>query len=311
MEMYGRIHPELQEEELSSSFEKLKKEYSRPWRMASFLEKELGNVTMTDTLCEVLYRRTKEKDQKYRPIGGDKKGSRLPTSYLHHAATLNAVIAFCSSLRAIRVHPCLVPNLKVQAVLTLNYDCFLEAGATKKYNAYPFKPMALKESGETPSQLPVYHIHGYIPYGMGRRPKSRLVLTEKSYRKAYKPNDFPRKKLDDLLSRFSTLFIGISFDDELLLRGLEALAAGGGTPRHFALMKQGGPDRLLDRLTTARVSPILYACYEQIPSILGHVYKVGLPPDPRVQIESEGKSKVREAQISPDEYWELLLFNKP
>ncbi|UCE06141.1 MAG: hypothetical protein JSW07_21580 [bacterium] len=55
-------------------------------------------------------------------------------------------------------------NDKVKAVLTLNYDSFLEAGATQKFNSARFKPKITNEPPARDNQLPVYHIHGYILY---------------------------------------------------------------------------------------------------------------------------------------------------
>lgn len=311
IEIYGVIFPELTQLSIISSFKKLQKKYSHPWRMASFLEKEAGRERFTKILCQLLYNRITKKDLKLRPIGAD-EDKRLPISYLHHAATLNAVIAFCSSIRAIRTHACFVKNTKVNAVLTLNYDSFLEAGATQKYNAGCFKPRVSNEPPKKRWQLPVYHIHGYIPYG-GQKPATELVLTTKSYQEAYKHGGRAREIIDEHLIKFSTLFIGISFDDELLLQRLEALAGQDAAKNHFALIKQGMPNKLLKRLESTNILPILYSCHEQLPTILGHIYKVGLSPHNYIQAESmvDGKiRKVRDVQISKDHYWEVLLFNK-
>jgi hypothetical protein len=311
IEIYGVIYPELTGLSIISSFKKLQKKYSHPWRMASFLEKEAGRQRFTKILCQLLYNRITKKDLKLRPIGAD-EDKRLPISYLHHAATLNAVIAFSSSIRAIRTHACFVKNTKVHAVLTLNYDSFLEAGATQKYNAGCFKPRVSKEPPRKRWQLPVYHIHAYIPYG-GQKPATELVLTKKSYQEAYKNGGRAREIIDEHLIKFSTLFIGISFDDELLLQRLEVLAKQDAAKNHFALIKQGMPNKLLKRLESTKILPILYSCHEQLPTILGHIYKLGLSPHNYIQVESmvDGKiRKVRDVQISKDHYWEVLLFNK-
>lgn len=304
LETYGRIHPRLEEKERCARFAELRIKHPLAWDMASVLVREAGSEAAFLTIMRrVLVGRT----------GRDARYKRLPRAYLDHAATLNAVIAFCSRLRAIRVHPCLVPNPNVRAVLTLNYDWFLEGGATQKYNANPFKPTASLMSKEDPPRLPVYHIHGYVPHGIHRKPKYPLILTAESYRKAYEPGTFTRKTLDEFLGHYPALFIGISFDDELLLRRLEALARRDETPTHFALLKQGSSDRaLLHRLNSAGVRPILYGCYEQIPTILGQVYQTGLKPeDLKVRLESKTGSRIGFEQLSRRDYWALLLFSKP
>jgi hypothetical protein len=306
LQTYGSIQPRLKPKNLCERFEKLRKKHPTAWEMASALVREArSEATFLGAMRRVLVGQT----------GRDMRYKRLPMTYLKHANTLNAVIAFCSCLRSIRVHPCLEPNPKVRAVLTLNYDWFLEGGATQKYNAAPFKPVASLDSREDPARLPVYHIHGYVPHDIREKPEHPLVLTVESYRKAYRPATFTSRTLEDFLGNFTTLFIGISFEDELLMRRLAVIARGNGTPDHFALMHHGSSLRLLNRLNSARVHPILYCCHDQIPSILGHVYKAGLPRDTNIPLEvktgSKNFAKVERNQISSDECWELLLFNKP
>lgn len=305
LQTYGSIQPRLKPRNLCERFEELRKNHPTAWEMASALVREAsGETAFLEAMRRVLVGQT----------GRDMRYKRLPMAYLKHANTLNAVIAFCSSLRSIRVHPCLMPNPKVRAVLTLNYDWFLEGGATQKYNAAPFKPVASLDSREDPARLPVYHIHGYVPHDIREKPEHSLVLTVESYRKAYRPGTFTSRTLEDFLGNFTTLFIGISFEDELLMRRLEAIARGKGTPDHFALMHHGSSPRLLNRLDSAGVHPILYCCHDQIPSILGHVYKAGLPRNTKIPLEvktgSTNHAEVETKRISSAEYWELLLFNK-
>lgn len=311
MEIYGQIHPELNETEISSKFEQLRKTYSQPWQMASHLEEIAGQEKLTDILRQLFYYRTTKQDLKRRSIGAD-KDKRLPIDYLNNALTLNAVIAFCSKIRAIRKHPCLVKNEKIHAVLTLNYDCFLEAGATQKYNAGKFKPRISGERPNRDDQLPVYHIHGYIPYG-GRKPAKGLVLTEASYQNAYQKEGNASIILDEFLGRFSTLFIGISFNDELLLQHLEKMANRAEAKNHFAFLKKGTSHELLNRLRSINVFPILVAAYGQIPLLLKQVYQTNLPSMRSVAIEAKIDRKIRKVGVIPlsqEEYWELLFYNK-
>jgi len=311
MEVYTRIQSNLVAVEIHSQFKQLRKTYSHPWQMASYLEATAGAEQFTDILRQLFYNRTTKRSLKLRPIGAD-KDKRLPIDYLNHALTLNAVIAFCSSLRAVRQHPCFVKNEKIHAVLTLNYDCFLEAGATQKFNSGKLKPGFGNEPPEKRTRLPVYHIHGYIPYG-GRKPARDLVLTEQSYQKAYHEGGNARTLFNEFLSRFSTLFIGISFNDELLLQHLERLTTRKGAKNHFALLKSGISIELRNRLQAVNVLPIIVEAYEQIPLILKQVYQTNLSPMPSVAIEAKIDGKIRKAgvlQLSREEYWELLFYNK-
>jgi len=311
MEIYGIIHPTTSDENLTSAFNELREQYSKPWQMASYLENKAGSDRFTEILRQIFYLRSAKKDSGLRPIAAD-KDKRLPIAYLNHASTLNAAIAFCSKIRAIRKHPCYIKNEKIHAVLTLNYDCFLEAGATQKYNAGRFKPRVTNEPPDRENQLPVYHIHGYIPYG-GRKPAHKLILTEESYKNAYEKGGKAREIIDEFLGRFAAIFIGVSFDDELLLQRLEYLAKNDRAKHHFALLNQGVSKDLLKRLVSVKVFPILYSCHEQIPMILRHIYQTMLSDTLNVNIEAktdEKFQKVGKVKLSKDEYWELLLFNK-
>ena len=279
--------------------------------MASYLENEAGTDGFTNCLQKILYKRTTKKNSELRPIAAD-MDKRLPMAYLNNASTLNAVIAFCSKIRAIRKHPCYSKNDKVHAVLTLNYDCFLEAGATQKYNAGRFKPRVTNEPPDREGQLPVYHIHGYIPYG-GRKPAHNLILTEQSYKAAYNKDGRAREIIDEFLSKYSVIFVGVSFDDECLVQRLEHLANEERAKLHFALLKQGVQGKILKRLVSAKVFPIIYSCHEQIPMILRYIYQLGLPGTTNIDIETKINKKfkpVGKVKLSTDIYWELLLYNK-
>jgi len=311
MEIYGQINPELNDSEIPAKFEQLRNNYPQPWLMASHLEGSAGAEKFTDILRQLFYHRTTKQALKLRPIADD-PDKRLPIDYLNQALTLNAVIAFCSKIRAIRKQPCFVKSEKIPAVLTLNYDCFLEAGATQKYNAGKFKPRIFNEPADRNDQLPVYHIHGYIPYG-GRKPARALVLAEASYQNAYQKEGHASLILDEFLSRFSTLFIGISFNDELLLNRLQRLAKRDEAKIHFAFQKTGTLNELLNGLQSVNVVPIRVDNYGQIPLILQQIYQRCLPKTSTVAIETKIAGQIRKVgliELTKNEYWELLLYNK-
>jgi len=311
LEIYSGIFPDLPAQQAVVNFAMLQKKYSQPWQMVAYLEKAAGSVRLAELLCDILYHRTTKKGKPLRPIAAD-ADKRLPIAYLNQAATLNAVIAFCSKIRVIRKYPCYERNERVESILTLNYDCFLEAGATQKYNAARFKPRVSNEPPDRANQLPVYHIHGYIPYG-GRKPSRELILTQESYQRAYSRDGTAREIIGEHPGKFSAVFIGVSFNDERLLQLLEELAEDDGARVHFALLKQGVLTQLLKRLEAARVLPILYSSHEQIPAILGAIYLNGLPDNLSVDIETKIDNKIEKVgkvSLSKENYWELLWYNK-
>lgn len=304
LETYGAIHPSLRDDESRARFEELRTQHRDPWDMADVLVREAGSEdAFLEAMRRILVGRT----------GRDMKYKRLPMAYLKGATTLNAVIAFCSRLRALRVYPCLMPNPKVRAVLTLNYDWFLEGGATQKYNADRFKPMVSQYSTEDPKKLPIYHLHRYLPHDVSQKPKYRPVLTKDSYEKAYATGTFTVTTLDKFLGSYPTLFIGISFGDKLLIERLTSLARLESTPDHFALLREGELELgLLHQIEEARIRPIFFSSFEEIPEILGQLYRSGLSDDDlAVPLESKSGGRLGLKKLSAKEYWELLLFNKP
>ncbi len=316
-EVYHRNHPALDRDAAVSNFDRLRRSCGTAWDVAEALYCQVGydELALADVIAEALVRRTTRSDR-YR---------RLPRAYLEQAATLNAVIAFCSELSAIRVHPCYATNPRVASVLTLNYDCFLEAGATTKYQngrvPWPVAAVgmatcvpdaATHQYASIPPGLPVMHVHGYIPY---RRhlPPSKFVLTSSSYERAYRTVSRTTEVIRDALSRRPVLFVGLSFSDEYFLQHLEQLHGASSSSRHFALLQRGATDQaLLDRLVTrAGVRQILYGEHREIPDILGCVYQAGLAgAETVVPLESKTGQVCGERSISSEEYWKLLLHNK-
>lgn len=296
-----RIHPRRSEEECTEHFDALCKRHGSAWSVASALADEAGGeARLLAVIRRALVRRT----------GSDGRYKRLPKSYLDHAGTLNAVLAFCSRVRAIGDWPRYGINPRVRDVLTLNYDWFFEGGGTRKHQANRFKPMASLNSKRRTGRLHVYHVHGYIPHGINTRIEHPLVLTSGSYREAYKEGTFALRRIDEHLGETSAVFVGISFEDDPLVRRLEKLAGEGATT-HFVLTKKGdiGPDRMR-LLRSARVRAIVYDDHPQIPSILRRVYAAGLSSEDRTVPKELGRRRVGQVRLSERDYWSTLLFNR-
>jgi SIR2-like domain len=247
---------------------------------------------------------------------------RLKAKNLRGATTLNAVVAFCSRVRELRTHPCFEVDPKIEAVLTANYDWFLEAGATAKHQAYRFKPMTRPSSALRRGSLPVYHIHGYLPYGKpkargatprqkptsGLHPTEPLILDREGYESAYRPGSWTLDILERYVRSHTTVFIGFSFEDRYLRRELLRFSKAPQAPFHFALMRRDDdrPSGLLDELVDARVRPILYEDHCQIPQILAQAYQSALPAE-GVLIPRKGLGRER---FSPEMVWKMLWEDK-
>jgi hypothetical protein len=240
---------------------------------------------------------------------------RLPKKYLDHQHTLNAAIAFCSRLKRINIWPCYEPNLeKVAAVITLNYDWYLEGGATKKYETdvgKALKPISGNDSSAPESSMPVYHIHGYFPYDLDTPPRHDLILARTHYEVAYHDEDsFLRTTLDEYLPRNVLVFLGISFQDDFLLERLRAETVVVGEAIHYAFLKRSevAPGKLHE-IAAAGVSPILYEDHDSIPWLLGEVYKGGLDEQLLTVLHPIVSTRAR-GSAGANEYWHLLLYNK-
>ena len=244
---------------------------------------------------------------------------RLKTRNIDGATTLNATISFCSRIKEIRIHPCFAVNPKIEAVLTANYDPFLEAGATKKHESSLFKPMSRPSSTFKQGQLPVYHIHGYLPFGKKKKgedqsskiiplPTEPLILDRDSYEQAYQPGSWTLCVLEHFLRKRTTLFIGFSFNDEYFLRELSRLGQEPHAPVHYALLREEDerPSGLLDEIRCANVRPVLYAEHDQIPNLLAHSYQSVLPTTEIRIPKKDGGKKL----VNPDNYWKMLWFDK-
>jgi SIR2-like domain len=170
--------------------------------------------------------------------------------------------------------------------------------------------------------LPVYHIHGYLPYGKpmtggskpGQRPRNGLhpteplILDREGYECAYRPGSWTLDILERYVRSHTTVFIGFSFEDRYLRRELLRFSKAPQASFHFALMRKGDPrpSGLLDELVDGRVRPILYEEHCQIPQILAEAYQGALPAD-GVLIPRKGRGPAR---FSPETVWKMLWEDK-
>lgn len=161
-----------------------------------------------------------------------KEYKQLSGNFLNQAPTLNAVCAFCASFDAIvtgtknKTYQVGL-NPRVRAVVTTNYDPFLEAASSNLYIRNRLRPVGrVSSSVGKPHQIPVFHIHGYVPYPKKGKTEQRPgtstmvdpVLTTEDYHKARPrkadPYCFTMGTEIHLLRHYRVLFIGFSFRDE-------------------------------------------------------------------------------------------------
>lgn len=262
---------------------------------------------------------------------------QLSRSFLTVAPTLNAVAAFCARLRgrvqiAKDVRYDIGSNPRVRAVLTSNYDPFLEAAFSTKFIKPLLKPVAAYGShvGNL-AQIPVFHIHGYVPHPaqrqrLGRKPLvARLVLSRDDYARAWdSSNAFGTTMTPQIhfLRHYTILFVGFSFADKYVCKLLEKIRLEYSQPptsdrkQHFAmipisLFKQHG-NNYFRRIG---VRPIVYKHHQDVPSLLGDLYLSALTKEypagevPLAWVNRHSHKVLQQhgSVLKPDQYWQALL----
>lgn len=312
-----------------------------PWKMADWLGKKIGKKKLQKSLVKVVQSEQNFPARRRSMIEGGKQYKQLNGDFLANASTLNSICAFCATLTAevegtkdptYRV----APNPRVYAVVTSNYDPFLEAASSNMFIRHRLKPVGRYGSSVgNLHQIPVFHIHGYVPYpeeGDQDReeaipPMVDPVLTTADYEKAWTDSalSFTMNPQIHILRHYCTLFIGFSFRDKWindLLNKLNTEREARGPDRlyHFALIIEAEVEKrgrgFFDRLG---VKPIQLGNNGEIPTVLNHLYLTGLAEDhrsDRIRLPIEAKKGRKKASrepatecfttISPDSFWDHL-----
>jgi hypothetical protein len=108
----------------------------------------------------------------------------------------------------------------LDSIITFNFDCLIEENLTAK--SIRNKPIYSEAIQHDPSELPVYHVHGYLPRS-GRIPAdSEMVFSEDAYHSQF-IDPFSWSNLIQLtkLTQSTCLFVGISLTDPNMRRLLD------------------------------------------------------------------------------------------
>ena len=202
----------------------------------------------------------------------------------------------------------------IQGIITTNYDPFLEAAAATMFRKELLKPVAAYGApAGTHQQIPVFHIHGYVPHpgqqdAYYREPTtSQLVITSEDYNLAWAKNTAFGTTITPqvhYLRHFPTLFIGFSFDDKEVVGLLKKLQMEREyrkeeTVEHFAIMNEAEANKL--DFAELGIKVIELPSFIDIPACLGEVYQAGLEQD----FQNSLLEKLQMDSI--DDYWPILL----
>jgi hypothetical protein len=365
VELLDKIVEANKDENLRRLYEQ-KKRAKAPWDLAEWISRQVdgrqpataGTLTPFQRLIIEVVRGPKDEQGRYRnlPVTGTTKRliKQLPSAFLGAAPTMNAIVAFCGRLAAItgarfndgsylgfRVEP----NQRVRALVTPNFDPYLEAAASRKYKRDLLKPVAAVDSGaENLRQIPVFHVHGYVPFPPLDKPgvhrgeqlgegglRRSMVLTKSDYKREQKSADAYSPTLGPqvhLMRHYPTLFIGFSFSDQWIEKVLQTIHGEGrryddpgeNTRRRFAIVNGKGfsKERLGHLRDDLGVVPVVVNSFSDIPAVLGCLYKDALEGDLRgrpLSLEDQtraprevisDKRRRRRHQYTAEESWRIL-----
>jgi hypothetical protein len=155
---------------------------------------------------------------------------------------MREVVNFCAA-------PGKSPNL--DSVITYNYDDLLEKALSSLDVSVPHK--AIFDAGMNPDrgELPIYHVHGFLPLEGELSEKNRVAFGENIYHHQYNEiyswrNIVQINKFRD----YSCLFVGISLTDPNLRRLLDIARLQKGTPEdyHHIFRKRYDKEDIVNRI---------------------------------------------------------------
>jgi hypothetical protein len=241
------------------------------------------------------------------PHNYQKTMGQLSGHFVRCAKTLTSVAAFCGCINGqiaasaagettpSRVFFTNTPNRRVRAVVTVNYDCFLESASSNLFRKAVLKPVTAKGSlAGSLGRTPVFHSHGYVPHPFYQhntdriKMVSKLVITRDDYERAWNEhNVFGTTMAPQIhyLLHYTTLFIGFSFGDKYVCRLLrrlnrDFLSHHHGDRSHYALLSRKRVDQLSPEFfRKIGVRPVAFDKYDEIPGLLARLYMAGLQKD--------------------------------
>ena len=154
---------------------------------------------------------------------------QLPTQelLLQKNATLKAVTNLCAEKNA--------NGTLVRSVITYNYDNLLELGLGQHLT----KPIWKASQRPKRDQLPIYHVHGYVPIqGRGSKVKELVFTEDQYYLAAQNAYSWGNLIQIEYLSNTVGLMIGLSLTDRNMRRLLDALKKTPLPPECYVILQR-------------------------------------------------------------------------
>jgi len=156
----------------------------------------------------------------------------LPEEVLYRNKTLKAVIDCCVKS---------VPGKTgLNSIITYNYDNLLELGLenfpNEKVNFQPiFKGTQKLDAGK----IPIYHVHGYIPYQGNDVNYDEIIFSEEQYNRAFQDPFFWGNVVQvNQFTNQTGLMIGLSLSDRNIRRILDSIRNQPVPNNNYILMRK-------------------------------------------------------------------------
>lgn len=200
----------------------------------------------------------------------------LGTEYLESVRQALYHDAYRQGVSSSNIIESILKMKNLRAICTYNYDDLLES-----HKGTPFKSVASVRDVYQRSEIPVYHVHGLLPF-VGS-PRGNLVLSEDEYHElANDPFHWANVVQVNLLRECTCLFIGISVKDPNLRRILDLVGSEKAGETYIIQRMEDihdeNPDSLKawsnskefdrDRFADIHLGTIWIYNYEEIPAIL-------------------------------------------
>ena len=156
---------------------------------------------------------------------------------------LDTIANFCAPRRTIAA--------PVKAVVTYNFDDLLEEALTN--NNVRFRSIFTTEDRENLDELPIYHVHGFIPRNSEQYDAQGvpIVFSEEGYHTLYRdPYNWANLKQLVLLDGNTCVMIGLSMRDPNLRRLLRVTAES--NARHYVCLRREKISDFIQNLSTRR-----------------------------------------------------------